>query len=129
MDISNILLLMNICISILHPIKHIPQIYHTINTRKAEDLSKLNIVCELGLNLLSLTSCILVYVYMGKQTFFLPILVEKASSTIFICVIYNLKIKYTKMYAYEEIKQVNEIDPIMPMNPINRLSNYNSLDV
>jgi uncharacterized protein with PQ loop repeat len=129
MDISNILLLMNICISILHPIKHIPQIYHTINTRKAEDLSKLNIVCELGLNLLSLTSCILVYVYMGKQTFFLPILVEKASSTIFICIIYNLKIKYTKMYAYEEIKQVNEIDPIMPMNPINRLSNYNSLDV
>lgn len=129
MDISNILLLMNICISILHPIKHIPQIYHTINTRKAEDLSKLNIVCELGLNLLSLTSCILVYVYMGKQTFFLPILVEKASSTIFICIIYNLKIKYTKMYAYEEIKQVNEIDPIIPMNPINRLSNYNSLHV
>lgn len=129
MDISNILLLMNICISILHPIKHIPQIYHTINTRKAEDLSKLNIVCELGLNLLSLTSCILVYVYMGKQTFFLPILVEKASSTIFICIIYNLKIKYTKMYAYEEIKQINEIDPIMPKNPINRLSNYNSLHV
>lgn len=129
MDISNILLLMNICISILHPIKHIPQIYHTINTKKAEDLSKLNIVCELGLNLLSLTSCILVYVYMGKQIFFLPILVEKASSTIFICIIYNLKIKYTKMYAYEEIKQINEIDPIMPKNPINRLSNYNSLHV
>lgn len=129
MDISNILLLMNICISILHPIKHIPQIYHTINTKKAEDLSKLNIVCELGLNLLSLTSCILVYVYMGKQIFFLPILIEKASSTIFICIIYNLKIKYTKIYAYEEIKQINEIDPIMPMNPINRLSNYNSLHV
>lgn len=129
MDISNILLLMNICISVLHPIKHIPQIYHTINTKKAEDLSKLNIVCELGLNLLSLTSCILVYVYMGKQTFFLPILVEKASSTIFICIIYNLKIKYTKIYAYEEIKQINEKDPILPMNPINRLSNYNSLHV
>ena len=75
MDISNILLLMNIFISVLHPIKHIPQIYHTINTKKTEDLSKLNIVCELGLNLLSLTSCILVYVYMGKQTFFLPIFV------------------------------------------------------
>jgi len=129
MDISNILLLMNICISVLHPIKHIPQIYHTINTKKAEDLSKLNIVCELGLNLLSLTSCILVYVYMGKQTFFLPILVEKASSTIFICIIYNLKIKYTKIYAYEEIKQTNEMNPITAMNPINRLSNYNSLHV
>ncbi len=107
MDVSNILLVMNIFISILHPIKHIPQIIHTINTQKVDDLSKANILCELGLNILSLTSCILAYFYIGKQTFFLPIVIEKASSTIFICIIYNLKTKYTKTYIYEEIKPIN----------------------
>jgi len=119
-DISTLLLILNICISILHPIKHIPQIYHTITTKKANDLSKLNIVCELGLNLLSLTSCILVYVFMGKQIFFLPILIEKASSTVFICIIYYLKVKYTIItYEYEEIKPVNEMSPINKYNSLN----------
>jgi len=107
MDVSNILLVMNIFISILHPIKHIPQIIHTINTQKVDDLSKTNILCEIGLNILSLTSCILAYFYIGKQTFFLPIVIEKASSTIFICIMYNLKTKYTKTYIYEEIKPIN----------------------
>ena len=123
MDISNLLLILNTCISILHPIKHIPQIYHTITIKKANDLSKINIICELGLNLLSLLSCILVYKYMGKQKFFLPILVEKSSSTIFICIIYYLKIKYTiTTHEYEEIKPVNE------MSPINN-KKYNSINV
>lgn len=120
MNISTLLLTLNICISILHPIKHIPQIYHTITTKKANDLSKLNIVCELGLNLLSLTSCILVYIFMGKQAFFLPILIEKASSTVFICIIYNLKTKYTILqYGYDEIKPVNEKTPINDYNSLN----------
>lgn len=103
MDISTILLIINVIISILHPIKHIPQILHTINTKRVEDLSKTNIICELSLNILSLSSCILVYFYMGKQLFFLPIIIEKGSSTIFICIIYILKIKYTRVYSYEEI--------------------------
>ena len=95
MNISFIVLILNIILSILHPIKHIPQILHTVSTKKANDLSKLNILCEFILNIMSLTSCILVYVFMGKQKFFLPILIEKASSTIFIITIYILKIKYT----------------------------------
>ena len=92
MDISTLLLIINVIISILHPIKHIPQILHTINTKRVEDLSKTNIICELSLNILSLSSCILVYFYMGKQLFFLPIIIEKGSSTVFICIIYILKI-------------------------------------
>lgn len=95
MSINLIILILNIVLSILHPIKHIPQILHTITTKKANDLSELNILCEFILNIMSLTSCILVYVYMGKQKFFLPILIEKASSTVFIITIYILKIKYT----------------------------------
>tara|TARA_X000000950_G_C13781092_1_gene605109 strand:+ start:220 stop:573 length:354 start_codon:yes stop_codon:yes gene_type:complete len=95
MSINLIVLILNIVISVLHPIKHIPQILHTVITKKANDLSKLNILCEFTLNIMSLTSCILIYVYMGKQKFFLPILIEKASSTIFIITIYILKIKYT----------------------------------
>ena len=64
---------------------------------------------------------------MGKQLFFLPILIEKASSTVFICVIYYLKIKYTiTTYEYQEIKPVNEMSPI---NNKNYNYNYNSLNV
>ena len=114
MELSNVLLIMNICISIMHPIKHIPQIIHTLNTKKADDLSKANILCELGLNVFSLTSCVLAYYHIGKQAFLLPVVIEKASSTIFICYIYHLKTKFTHVYTYEEIKpiQQNETKPI-----------------
>ena len=44
---STILLIMNIFISILHPLKYIPQILHTIDTQKADDLSKTNILLTL----------------------------------------------------------------------------------
>lgn len=108
MGLENFLLLLNILISILHPVKHIPQILHTLKTRRVEDLSKANIICEFGINLMSVSSCILVYIYMGKKSFFIPILVEKLSSTILIGTIYYLKDKYTiGPILYEEIKPIN----------------------
>lgn len=126
MDISTLLLIINVIISILHPIKHIPQILHTINTKRVEDLSKTNIICELSLNILSLSSCILVYFYMGKQLFFLPIIIEKGSSTLFICIIYILKIKYTRVYSYEEIIPISNR---LNSNSSNRnSSNHGSTD-
>ena len=117
MSISLIILILNTVLSVLHPIKHIPQILHTIATKKANDLSKLNILCEFILNIMSLTSCILVYVYMGKHKFFLPILIEKASSTVFIITIYILKIKYTDSHNVQST--VEERSPL----------NYKSFDV
>lgn len=113
MNVSSLLLVLNSIISILHPVKHIPQILHTYNTKSVEDLSYINIICEIGLNILSLTSCILVYIYMGKHIFFLPIVLEKASSVIFIIIIYVLKISYTKpSYTYEEIRPLNNNENI-----------------
>jgi uncharacterized protein with PQ loop repeat len=109
MGLERFILFLNIIISILHPIKHLPQIAHTIQTKKVEDLSKTNILCELGLNILSVTSCIMIYVCMGKKTLFIPIIVEKISSLIFIGTIYYLKIKYTMpSYTYEEIRSVTQ---------------------
>tara|TARA_Y100000816_G_C25797427_1_gene417696 strand:+ start:22 stop:387 length:366 start_codon:yes stop_codon:yes gene_type:complete len=108
MGLDYFLLLLNVIISILHPIKHIPQILHMVNTKRVEDLSKTNIICELGLNLLSVTSCILIYINMGKKTFFIPVIVEKLSSTILMITIYYLKDKYTVIpFMYEEIKPIN----------------------
>jgi uncharacterized protein with PQ loop repeat len=107
MELESFILLLNIIISILHPIKHLPQIAHTIQTKKVEDLSKINILCELGLNILSVTSYIMIYICMEKKTLFIPIIVEKISSLIFIGTIYYLKIKYTiPPYTYEEIRPV-----------------------
>jgi uncharacterized protein with PQ loop repeat len=108
MEMATFLLLLNSIISILHPVKHIPQIIHTINTKRVEDISKINIICELGMNIMSVTSCLLIYFYMGKKMFFLPIIIEKLSSTVFIGTIYYLKIKYTLTpYSYEEITPIN----------------------
>ena len=104
---TTFLFIFNTIISILHPIKYIPQIIHTINTEKANDLSQLNIICEIGLNLMSLTSCILIYFSVGKKIYFLPIIIEKSSSTIFIIMIYILKQKYTIVHSYEESIPLN----------------------
>jgi len=108
MEMATFLLLLNSIISILHPVKHIPQIIHTINTKRVEDISKINIICELSMNIMSVTSCLLIYFYTGKKMFFLPIIIEKLSSTVFIGTIYYLKIKYTlSQYSYEEITPIN----------------------
>ena len=113
MNVASLLLVLNSIISILHPVKHIPQIIHTYYSKRVEDLSKLNIICELGLNILSLISCILVYIYMGKRVFFLPIVIEKASSLLFVLIILFFKISYTKpSYTYEEIRPLNNNENI-----------------
>ena len=119
MAVNLIIFILNIILSILHPIKHIPQIIHTVTTKKANDLSSLNILCEFILNIMSLVSCILVYVFMGKQKFFIPILIGKASSTIFIVTIYILKIKYTDSNTYNIQSTIEERSPL----------NYKSFDV
>lgn len=122
MGLERFILFLNIIISILHPIKHLPQIAHTIQTKKVEDLSKINILCELGLNTLSVTSCIMIYFYMEKKTLFIPIIIEKISSLIFIGTIYYLKIKYTiPSHIYEEIRPVTQ-------NNV-QTENYKSIDL
>ena len=106
MNISILILILNITNSIIHPIKHIPQIIHTIKTKSADDLSLMNIICEIILNFLSVISFLLMYFYVGKNTIFIPIIIEKLSSTIFITTIFYLKKKYTNTHqiAYNEIK-------------------------
>ena len=107
MDLSSIILLLNIINSIIHPIKHIPQIIHTIQRKCVDDLSLMNIVCELIFNLSSITSFLLIYFYMGKNTFLIPIVIEKFSSFIFITTIFYLKKKYSNTIID------NEIEPLL----------------
>ena len=106
MNFSNLILLLNIINSILHPIKHIPQIIHTLKTKSVNDLSLMNIICELALNLLSVISFLLMYFCMKHKIIFIPIIIEKISSTIFISTIFYLKRKYTntEKITYSEIK-------------------------
>ena len=92
MYLSYLILLLNVSISIFHPIKYIPQIIHTIKRKSADDLSFTNIICEIILNFLSVISFfLLMYFYVGKNTIFIPIISEKLSSTIFITTIFYLK--------------------------------------
>ena len=109
MNPSSLILLLNTINSILHPIKHIPQIIHTLKTKSVNDLSLINIICELGLNLLSVISFLLMYFCMEQKIFFIPIIIEKFSSTIFITTIFYLKRKYTNT----EKSTYNEIKPLI----------------
>lgn len=106
MYLSYLILLLNVSISTFHPIKYIPQIIHTIKRRSADDLSFTNIICELILNFLSVISFLLMYFYVGKNAIFIPIIIEKLSSIIFISTIFYLKKKYTNTdkITYNEIK-------------------------
>ena len=109
MNISILILILNITNSIIHPIKHIPQIIHTLKTKSVNDLSLMNIICEMGLNLISVTSFLLMYFYVNKKALFIPIIIEKLSSTIFISTIFYLKKKYTNT----EKNTYNEIKPLL----------------
>ena len=106
MNISLLILILNIINSIIHPIKHIPQIIHTLKRKSADDLSCSNIICELILNILSVITFLLMYFYVHKKILFIPIIIEKLSSTIFIITIFYLKKKYTntEKFTYNEIK-------------------------
>lgn len=113
MLLTSYLLILNIITSFLHPAKHIPQIIHTLKTKKVEDLSKTNIICELIMNLMHLTSFSLIYIYIGKKNFFIPMIIEKVSSTILVGTILYLKIKYTiGPITFEELKPIKNYNSL-----------------
>ena len=71
------LLIVNVIISVLHSIKHIPQCMHMIENETSESVSMCYIQGELFLNMLSTITTFKLFITIHNSMYLLPILIEK----------------------------------------------------
>ena len=89
------ILIINILISILHSIKHVPQCIHMIEHKNADGLSMQYIRGELLLNGLSSGVTFKLLCTLHHATYLLPILIEKILALSMIITMFYLKQKYS----------------------------------
>jgi hypothetical protein len=89
------LLVLNIIVSFLHSIKHIPQCMHMIENETSESLSMRYIQGELFLNMLSTMTTFKLFITIHNSMYLLPILIEKSFAFCMIVVMFHLKLKYS----------------------------------
>lgn len=87
----SIILITNIIVSILHPLKYIPQCLHIIQRESADDISLQYIHGEILLNAISTTISINMLFNVHNFVYFLPIICEKSLSLGMILYIAYLK--------------------------------------
>ncbi len=89
------LLIVNIIISILHSIKHVPQCIHMIEHNNADGLSMRYIQGEILLNVLSSGVTFKLFCTLHHAIYLIPILIEKTVALSMIIVMFYLKQKYS----------------------------------
>ena len=89
------LLIVNIIISVLHSVKHVPQCLHMMEHENADGLSTRYIQGELLLNMLSSVVTFKMFVTIHNSFYLLPVLIEKTFAFSMIITMYYLKQKYT----------------------------------
>jgi hypothetical protein len=89
------LLVVNLIISVLHSVKHIPQCIYMIKNRNADGLSLRYIQGELLLNMLSVGVTFKLFLILHNAIYLLPILLEKSVSFGMIIVMFCLKCEYS----------------------------------
>ena len=96
------LLIVNVIISVLHSIKHIPQCMHMIENETSESVSTCYIQGELFLNMLSTITTFKLFITIHNSMYLLPILIEKSFAFCMIVVLFHLKQKYSNEDSDEE---------------------------
>lgn len=106
------ILIMNITISLLHAIKHVPQCIHMIEHKNADGLSMQYIRGELLLNGLSSAVTFKLLCSLHHATYLLPTLVEKVMSLSMIIAMFHLKNKYshTQTETFDDWRSVDSDD-------------------
>ena len=89
------LLIINVIVSVLHSIKHIPQCMHMIENETSDGLSMRYIQGELFLNMLSTMTTFKLFITIHNSLYLLPILIEKSFAFCMIVVMFHLKNKYS----------------------------------
>jgi hypothetical protein len=109
------LFVVNIIISILHPMKHIPQCLYMIQHENADGLSMIYIQGEMVLNTLTTMVSISLFLHLHHAIYLLPIIFEKIMSLSMIAWMMHLKQKYTS---------TNQIDEYVCESDSDSYSNY-----
>lgn len=91
----SLLLIINIIISIIHPLKYLPQIIHIIETESVDDISMCYLNIETLLNILTLIIFIKITLGSNNLIYFIPNIGEKILSLVMILYLSYLKNKFT----------------------------------
>lgn len=96
------LLFINIIISVLHSVKHVPQCLHMMEHENADGLSMRYIQGELVLNMLSSMVTFKMFLTLHHALYLLPVLIEKTFAFSMILTMYYLKEKYSDDFCEED---------------------------
>ena len=88
------LLILNIIVSVLHSIKHIPQCIHMMNQKNGDGLSIQYIYGELLLNMVSTITTFKMFITIHNSIYLLPVLLEKSFAFGMIIMMFYIKKKY-----------------------------------
>ena len=99
----SVILITNIIVSILHPLKYIPQCLHIIQRESADDISIRYIQGEILLNAISTSISVSMLLNVHNFMYFLPIICEKSLSLGMIIYIAYLK----HLYSLNNIEEDN----------------------
>ena len=88
------LLVLNIIVSVLHSIKHLPQCIHMINQKNGDGLSIQYIYSELLLNMVSTLTTFKMFIAIHNSIYLLPVLLEKTFGFGMIIAMFYIKKKY-----------------------------------
>ena len=108
----SIFILVNIIISIMHPLKYIPQIIHINRRESVEDISLHYIGSEVTLNCLSTSLTLKMILETHNFIYFLPIFCEKTITLGVILYILYLKKFYTtnENLTWNDVVSIDSFD-------------------
>ena len=102
------LLILNIIVSVLHSIKHIPQCIHMMNQKNGDGLSIQYIYGELLLNMVSTITTFKMFITIHNSIYLLPVLLEKSFAFGMIIMMFYIK----KRYEYTEDDDWHSVESV-----------------
>jgi len=108
----SIFILVNIIISIMHPLKYIPQIIHINRRESVEDISLHYVGSEVILNCLSTSLTLRMILETHNFIYFCPIFCEKITTFLIILYILYLKKNYStnENITWNDVSSIDSLD-------------------
>ncbi len=121
----SVFILVNIIISIMHPLKYVPQIMHINRRESVEDISLHYVGSEVILNCLSTSLTLKMILETHNFIYFLPIFCEKTITLGIILYILYLKKFYTtnENLTWNDVSSIDSLDEDINETWRNVLSN------
>ena len=121
----SVFIIVNIIISIMHPLKYVPQIMHINRRESVDDISLHYVGSEVILNCLSTSLTLKMILETHNFIYFLPIFCEKTITLVIILYILYLKNFYTtnENLTWNDMSSIDSLDEDINETWIDILSN------